>query len=62
MFIGLLVALQCLHIFWFYLILKMIFRLMSGNMSKDERSDDEEELESEPAAGGDTTAGKSKAT
>jgi ceramide synthetase len=42
-FIGLLVALQCLHIFWFWLVLKVCMQLFSGKIEKDERSDDEEE-------------------
>lgn len=39
----LLSALQVLHIFWFYLICKMIIQLFAGGIKKDERSDDEEE-------------------
>lgn len=36
--------LQCLHIFWFYLISRMIYKLMIvGSVEKDVRSDDEEE-------------------
>lgn len=47
-FTGLLVTLQCLHIFWFYLIAKMIFKLVATNhVDKDERSDSEEEDEGE---------------
>lgn len=43
-FLGtLLVVLQCLHVFWFYLISRMIVKLFSGGIKKDERSDDEEE-------------------
>jgi len=44
-FIGLLVTLQYLHVYWFYLIAKMIVKLLRGDMTKDERSDDEDELE-----------------
>ncbi len=40
----LLSSLQCLHVFWFYLICKMITRLITTGIEKDERSDDEEEV------------------
>jgi ceramide synthetase len=43
-FCLLLVVLQILHIFWFYLIAKMIYRLVSTGIEKDERSDDDEEI------------------
>jgi len=45
-FAVLLVALQCLHVFWFWLILKMAWRLLSSGESieKDVRSDDEDDL------------------
>eukprot|EP00286_Rhodomonas_abbreviata_P019320 CAMPEP_0181294894 /NCGR_PEP_ID=MMETSP1101-20121128/3850_1 /TAXON_ID=46948 /ORGANISM="Rhodomonas abbreviata, Strain Caron Lab Isolate" /LENGTH=307 /DNA_ID=CAMNT_0023399595 /DNA_START=315 /DNA_END=1238 /DNA_ORIENTATION=+ len=47
-FIGLLCALQCLHIFWFYLIMRMVFKLIAnGGIEKDERSDDEEDIAAE---------------
>ena len=46
-FVLLLVGLQLLHVFWFYLIARMIFKLMMGTMTKDERSDDEDALEDE---------------
>jgi hypothetical protein len=42
-FIGLLTALQLLHIFWFYLILRMVIKLMSTGIQEDERSDAEDE-------------------
>lgn len=42
-FIGLLVSLQCLHIFWFYLIMRMVVRLFTVGIEGDVRSDDEEE-------------------
>eukprot|EP01038_Epipyxis_sp_PR26KG_P005921 gene5921-8166_t len=46
-FAVLLISLQCLHIFWFYLICKMIYKLfIVGAVVKDERSDDEDEDES----------------
>jgi hypothetical protein len=47
-FVALLFALQFLHIFWFYLILRMVVKICSsGSVEKDERSDDEEEEEEE---------------
>lgn len=45
LFAGLLLVLQCLHIFWFHLILRMIPSLLSSGIQKDERSDDEAEIE-----------------
>lgn len=45
-FNGLLLALQALHIFWFYLISRMIYKLIvNGGVEKDERSDDDEPVE-----------------
>lgn len=50
-FLGLLGSLQCLHIFWFYLIARMAYRLMIvGEVEKDVRSDDEDEMGDEPPA------------
>ena len=46
-FSVLLVILQFLHIFWFYLIAKMLWNLMSKGVEKDARSDDEDDLEEE---------------
>jgi hypothetical protein len=43
----LLMALQVLHIFWFYLISRMVYKLFTTGIEKDVRSDDEEE---EPGA------------
>jgi len=44
-FATLLVVLQLLHVFWFYLIMRMIVGLLSqGNVEKDVRSDDEADL------------------
>ena len=43
-FSVLLVVLQLLHIFWFYLIAKMLWTLFSTGVDKDERSDDEEDI------------------
>ncbi|KAK1890815.1 Ceramide synthase 2 [Dissostichus eleginoides] len=42
-----LVVLLCLHIFWAYLILHMIKKFMFGNLTRDERSDFEENEEDE---------------
>jgi hypothetical protein len=39
----LLFALQFLHVFWFYLIVRMIVKLLTVGVDKDERSDDEDE-------------------
>lgn len=43
-FSVLLVILQFLHIFWFYLIAKMLWTLLSTGVEKDERSDDEDDI------------------
>ena len=32
-----------LHLFWFYLIARMIYRLITTGIDKDERSEDEDE-------------------
>jgi hypothetical protein len=40
---ALLFVLQMLHIYWFYLIVKMAMRLISGQQVEDSRSDSEEE-------------------
>ena len=42
-FAGLLLTLQALHIFWCYLIAKMIVKLFTTGIEKDVRSDDEDE-------------------
>ncbi|XP_072525265.1 ceramide synthase 2 [Salminus brasiliensis] len=48
-FNALLLVLQALHIFWAWLILRMIYKfLFLGKLDKDERSDDESEAEEEP--------------
>ena len=45
-FHGLLLVLQVLHIFWFSLIVKLLVKVMaSGKVEKDERSDDEQEID-----------------
>lgn len=40
---GLLITLQLLHVFWFYLVAKMVYKLLTIGIEKDERSDDEED-------------------
>lgn len=57
-FAGLLIILQCLHVFWFYLIGRMIYRLVTTGIDKDERSDDEDE--GEDPSGGSIDGGKGK--
>jgi sphingoid base N-palmitoyltransferase len=44
-FYWLLLSLQALHVFWFYLICRMIYRLLTTGIEKDERSDDDCEEE-----------------
>ena len=44
-FAALLIVLQCLHVFWFYLIVRMIFKLLTTGIEKDERSDDDEGID-----------------
>ena len=48
-FLILLCSLQVLHIFWSYLVVKMVYRLFTTGTDKDERSDDEEEFEDDEA-------------
>ena len=57
-FAGLLIILQCLHVFWFYLIAKMIYKLVTEGIEKDERSDDEDEGEDPSAASSGGIRGK----
>lgn len=40
---GLLGTLQLVNCFWFFLILRIAYRLVAAGTKKDERSDDEEE-------------------
>ncbi|TKS74623.1 Ceramide synthase 2 [Collichthys lucidus] len=47
-FNALLLVLQALHIFWAYLILRMIYKFMfKGKVERDERSDEESEVDDE---------------
>ncbi|XP_027145928.1 ceramide synthase 2 [Larimichthys crocea] len=47
-FNALLLVLQALHIFWAYLILRMIYKFMfMGKVERDERSDEESEVDDE---------------
>lgn len=47
----LLMVLQALHIFWAALILRMIYKFLKGKLEKDERSDEESEVEEEEDKG-----------
>ncbi|XP_072321036.1 ceramide synthase 2 [Eucyclogobius newberryi] len=44
-FNAMLLVLQALHVFWAYLILRMVQKMLFGQLLKDERSDDAEETE-----------------
>uniref|UniRef100_A0A4W4EQZ2 Homeobox domain-containing protein n=1 Tax=Electrophorus electricus TaxID=8005 RepID=A0A4W4EQZ2_ELEEL len=62
-FNGLLLVLQCLHIFWFALILRMAIKFLPGNhIVEDERSDREEtdNSEEEEEAAGHRKEGQAK--
>ncbi|KAM9844423.1 ceramide synthase 2-like [Aulostomus maculatus] len=41
----LLMVLQALHVFWAGLILRMVYKFLKGKLDKDERSDEESEVE-----------------
>ncbi|XP_026866481.2 ceramide synthase 4a [Electrophorus electricus] len=59
-FNGLLLVLQALHVFWAYLILRMLYKfIFLGKVERDERSDEEdEEEEEEEEEEGDCTEGE----
>jgi acyl-CoA-dependent ceramide synthase len=42
---GLLAILQAVNIFWFFLIIRILYRLLVTSEAKDERSEDEDEEE-----------------
>ena len=44
---GLLALLQMVNIFWIFLILRILYRALFSDVVKDERSDDETEVEEE---------------
>ena len=46
-FLGLLLALQCVLLFWFSMILKVAYKVVSGEGADDTRSDDEDDQEEE---------------
>lgn len=43
-FTVMLIILQILHIFWFYLIARMVYKLLTTGVENDERSENEEEF------------------
>jgi hypothetical protein len=50
-FLGGLIGLQCLHIFWFYLIARMAYKLLVvGKVEKDVREEDDGEVADEYSA------------
>lgn len=44
---ALLAALQAVNMFWFFLIGRILYRILFKGVQKDERSDDEDEVEDE---------------
>lgn len=48
LFVGGLLFLEGLMIFWLVMILKLVVRVLRGGNAEDTRSDDEEEVDSEP--------------
>lgn len=59
-FSVLLVILQFLHIFWFYLIARMLWTLLRTGVEKDERSDDDEDIGDEPISPNNSPKTKAK--
>nr|XP_020487117.1 ceramide synthase 2-like [Labrus bergylta] len=55
-----LVVLLCLHVFWAYLILRMIKKFIFGTLTRDERSDGEDEEEEESFPSEDEGEGQHK--
>ncbi|KAM9848326.1 ceramide synthase 2-like [Aulostomus maculatus] len=56
-FNALLFVLQALHIFWAYLILRMVYKFVFlGKVERDERSDEESEVDDEPEEEGDDSS------
>ncbi|CAM4893915.1 unnamed protein product [Rotaria socialis] len=59
MFNGLLILLQILHYFWFYLICQVaISACKAGKVKKDERSDSEESDDEQDTVDGDVDKDK----
>ena len=54
---GLLAALQAVNVFWFVLIIRILVRFLRTGEEKDERSEDEEEIESDPIEQGASSSG-----
>ncbi|KXT01542.1 hypothetical protein AC578_6339 [Pseudocercospora eumusae] len=54
---GLLAALQAVNVFWFVLIIRILVRFLRTGEEKDERSEDEEETESDAIEQGASSSG-----
>ncbi|XP_028297296.1 ceramide synthase 2 [Gouania willdenowi] len=54
-FNGMLMVLLCLHMFWAFLIVRMVKKFMFGTLTRDERSDHEEEGEDSSQSEDDST-------
>jgi acyl-CoA-dependent ceramide synthase len=52
----LLIALQAVNVFWFSLVLRILWRIITSGEKKDDRSDDEDEEELEELQKGNGTA------
>ncbi|KAL1296547.1 hypothetical protein AAFC00_000052 [Neodothiora populina] len=55
---SLLLMLQALNAFWFFLIMRILYRYLTVNVAADERSEDEEEEEDETEVVGDAAEKK----